>query len=127
MSVCDEPPKPYKAVKSEYIREKIRETDFDDEEGRKYVHALIWLEKMVLPGRSAGWPTGMALNGIKEDYRKEYKIIERELKPEKQKRKKIKRVVEAFEESLEPEEYKLDEIRDRLKNKHGWREISETV
>ena len=123
MSITRKPPKPYKAVKSEFIKEKIRETDFNDEEGRKYIHALIWLEKMVLPGRAAGWPTGMALNGIKDEYRKEYNIIKRELKPEKFKRQRIKKIVEAIEENLEPEEYKLDEIKERLENKQGWKKI----
>lgn len=123
MSVTAKPPKPYKAVKSEFIREKIRKTDFDDEEGRKYIHALIWLEKMVLPGRAAGYPTGMALNGIRDEYRKEYNIISRELKPEKHKRKRIKKIVEAVEESLEPEQYKLENIRDRIENKEAWKNI----
>lgn len=124
MSINRKPPKPYKAVKSEFIKEKIRKADFDDEERKKYIHALIWLEKCVLEDKPAGWPTGMALKNIQEEHRKEFNIISKELKPEKHKRKRIKQIVEATEESLEPDEYKLDEIIERLENKQAWNQIS---
>lgn len=124
MAITEQPPKPYAEVKSEYIKSKIREGSFEDEEHRKYIHALIWLEKCVTEERPAGWPTGMMLSKITEKYSDELKIIRRELDPESAKIIRIKSIVNAIEESLEPDEYKLDRIKERLDNRETWKEIA---
>ncbi len=119
------PPKPYKEVESEYIRRQIRKGKLDDENHRKYIHELIWLEKCVLQDRPAGWPTGMMLQKICDKRSGELDIIRTELKPEEAELRNAKIIVKAIEDSLEPPEVEAEHIKKRLENQNTWKRMVE--
>lgn len=117
------PPKPYKEVKSEYIKKQMRKGKLEDENHRKYIHELIWLEKCVLQDRPAGWPTGMILQKIYDKRSGEFGIIRAELKPEKAELRNARIIANAIEASLEPEETEMEHIKRRLENQSAWKQM----
>lgn len=117
------PSKPYDQVESEFIKKKISEGDFDDEEFRSYVDALVYLEEKVLNGAS-GYCDGMRFSHTRKKLNEEYRLIYRELKPEKYREKLVRETVQAIENSLEPEEYQTDEIIERLEKRTEWQSVA---
>lgn len=117
------PAKNYDEVESDFIRKKIQEGEFADEEFRSYVDALVYLEDKILNGAS-GYADGMRFHHTREKLQEEYRLIYREVAPEKYREKLARETVQAIEESLEPKEFKTKEIVDRLEDKHGWQEVA---
>jgi len=93
----------YKEIKSNYIRQKIRETKWED---RSYISDLMSLESLILTG-----PGGMAgarlWVKLESQYPEEFKAIYFELKPEKAK--------EIFERKRKELEKLRKEERERIK------------
>ena len=78
----------YTGVRSDYIRKLIRQTSWTDEKRRQYVDDLITLEGCILHPPSEGY----GVNGyykLRIKYRKEFKIIYKELRP-KQLKERLK-------------------------------------
>jgi hypothetical protein len=117
------PDKPYTEVKSEHIKEKIRNSDFDSIEERKEVNKLIFLERKITGEINLGYPSGMLYTEIKKDHQADYRKIYRELRPEefeklqqdkKEKKKKIQR------ERKERQKRKEKEVK---KARKEWRKV----
>ncbi len=71
------PSKPYDEIKSEFIKEIIKERQFELDSHRKYIKDLIFLERVILDEIKLKYPSGMKFNSIKNDYEEEYlKILE---------------------------------------------------
>jgi len=109
------PDKPYTEVKSEHIKEKIRNSDFDSIEERKEVNKLIFLEKKITGEINLGYPSGMLYTEIKKDHQADYrkKFTEslglKNLKTatrQKEKKKKIQRERKERQKRKEKKEVK---------------------
>ena len=123
MSLTDRPAKPIKDLKSEYIRDKISEGEYEDENFRGYINALTWLEEYVY-GDSIGYPEGIRVEKLKDRYYDEFVEIKRELKPEQLERAYISTLVESIENSLEPEKRNIQSIERKIRDRQSWRKIS---
>jgi hypothetical protein len=91
--------KAYTAVKSEFIKAKIKDSNWNDKFRRNYIDDLIKLEDYALYG-AHGWANALYLHGLKDSYKREYDIIFKELKPkeyEQQVEKKKQRELESQE------------------------------
>lgn len=98
------PPKPYTAVQSAFIKEQLKDADFDSIEDRRYIHALVYIECLVL-GKTGRW--SMVKNNMPEELDK----IQKELNPEayrKRKRREKKRKLE--------QEHKQREVENRIRD-----------
>jgi hypothetical protein len=92
--------KKYTTVKSEYIKAKIRDSNWKDKFRRNYIDDLIELEENVLYGWR-GWAHCLYVGALKDQYKREYNIIFKELKP-----KEYEQKVEAEKQrELESQEY----------------------
>ncbi len=69
----------YKNIKSEYIKNKIKETSW---EKRDYIDDLIKIERRAL-GEFSGSGTGYIVKQLESDYPKEWEIIWKEINPER--------------------------------------------
>ena len=83
------PRKPYKNVKSDYIKDKIRQTDFDNIDQRKYINNLIVIEEVILDNIKLNYASGQAYQQIKNKHCYERDQIHKELKPEVYNKKKL--------------------------------------
>jgi hypothetical protein len=72
---------PYNTVRSEFIKAKIRGSNWNDPFRRRYIDRLIQLEEYVLHG-AWGWSHAMYMSHLTRQYKREYDIIFKELKPE---------------------------------------------
>ena len=72
----------YTEVRSNYIRNLIQQTNWNAENGRKCVDSLIKLEHYILHGVS-NYIAGMHYTSLKDEHRKEWKLICGELNPKK--------------------------------------------
>lgn len=125
------PRKPYKEVKSEYIKDKIRQTDFENTERRKYINNLVLIEEVILGNITLKFGSGQAFKQIKNRNNYEYDQIHKELKPEKYREKKL----EEYQNKLQREngkkkqsEKKIEEYRveiGRIKAKFKEKTIEE--
>ncbi len=70
----------YKNVKSEFIKNLIKERGLKGKGGRGYIHDLLRLEEYILNG-PRGFASGMHYHILKGKYRREWEAIYRELKP----------------------------------------------
>jgi hypothetical protein len=106
----------YTGIKSKFIKEKIKNTKWEDSD---YIDDLIKIENLIL-GKVHGWMTGYLRNHLEDEYPKEFKAIYKELRPkewettQKQEKKDKKEMLRECKE-LEIE-YKLEEER----NKKDW-------
>lgn len=75
------PPKPYTEVESEYVRDAIREGDFDDLEHRRRVNDLVSIERYVLDSPS-GFAGGIHFASLSRRHPAAHDAIQRELDPE---------------------------------------------
>ena len=85
------PGKPYNEVKSEFIKERIAERQFELDAHRKYIKDLIFLERVILDEITLKYPSGMKFNSIKNDHEEEYLKILEDLDEEKYRKEKQKR------------------------------------
>ena len=74
--------KSYTAVKSEFIKANIRGSNWNDRIRKNYIDSLIELEEYVLHG-ARGWADALYMGALKDQYKREYDIIFKELRPEK--------------------------------------------
>lgn len=116
------PTKPYNEVESDFIREKIQEGSFENQDFRDYVDTLIYLEDKILNGAS-GYCDGMRFNQVRNELQEEYRLIYREVAPDQYKEKLARETVQAIEESLEPSEFETEKIVERLEQRQKWEEI----
>ena len=77
------PSKPYDEVKSEFIKERISERQFELDSHREYIADLIYLEEWILGNINTGMSSGMKYKKIKSDHEEEYLKILEELDEEK--------------------------------------------
>ncbi|MFB6143690.1 MAG: hypothetical protein ABEJ98_00115 [Candidatus Nanohaloarchaea archaeon] len=117
------PLKPYDQVESDYIKKKISGGDFQDREFRSYIDTLIYLEEKILNGAS-GYADSMKLHQTRNRLREEYRLIYREVEPEKYSEKLARETVQAIEETLEPDKFKTQEIIERLENRKDWEKVA---
>jgi len=104
---------------------KIKGTSWENEARRRYIDDLITLEKFILEGHK-GFASGMLYSALQKKYKREWKIIFKELKPEQFKRLKE-------EERLRKEEFqkKMEGLRKEQKEreehlKREWLEMGGT-
>jgi hypothetical protein len=90
MSPIHDPDKPYTEVKSEFIKERISERNFELEDDREYISNLIFLERVILDEIQLGYPSGMKYNSIKNQHHEEYLKILEDLDEEKYRQEKKK-------------------------------------
>ena len=117
------PTKPYDQIESEFIQQKISEGDFEDENFRDYVDTLIYLEDKILNGAS-GYCDGMKFNHTRNKLNEEYRLIYREVAPEKYREKLVRETVQAIEQTLEPAEHKTQQIIESLENRKSWEKVA---
>ncbi len=67
-------------MKSEFIKNLIKERGLKGKGGRGYIHDLLRLEEYILNG-PRGFASGMHYHILKGKYRREWEAIYRELKP----------------------------------------------
>lgn len=116
------PTKPYDQVESEFIKQKISDGNFGDEEFRSYVDALVYLEEKILNGAS-GYADGMRYHHTRNNLNEEYRLIYREVAPEQYREKLARETVQAIEETLEPDDLKTKEIIKRLEERKNWEKV----
>ena len=85
------PSKPYDEVKSEFIKERISERQFELDSHREYIADLIYLEEWILGNINTGMSSGMKYKKIKSDHEEEYLKILEELDEEKYREKQEER------------------------------------
>lgn len=112
----------YGEIESDFIRRKISEGSFEDDDFREYIDSLVYLEDKILNGAS-GYCDGMKFSQVRKSLPEEYRAIYREVAPEKYREKLARETVQAIEASLEPEEFETQKIIDRLERKQEWRQI----
>lgn len=111
------PKKPYTDVKSDHIKKKIKNSEFEDEEIRKYINKLIFLECQITGEINLGYPGGMLYDKIKKNYREDYEAIYTELKPEefknlqRKKKRKEQEIKKKKEIRREKKEKKLEQAK----------------
>lgn len=76
----------YTEVKSEFIKAKIRGSDWNDKFRKNYINDLIELENHVLHKRGSGFAHALYIGGLKDYYKREYDIIFKELAPKEYER-----------------------------------------
>jgi hypothetical protein len=112
------PGKPYDEVKSEFIRERIAERQFELDNNRKYIKDLIFLERVILDEITLKYPSGMKFNSIKNDHEEEYLKILQDLDEEKYQKEKQKK------ESKSPSYINRPTKKEELKKaKEKWLEV----
>lgn len=87
MSRIHEPSKPYSKVKSEFIKERISERNFELEDHREYIKDLIFLERVILDEIELKQCSGLKYKQIKNSHEEEYLKILEELDEEKYRKK----------------------------------------
>ena len=108
--------KPYTSVNSEFIKTEIRSSNWNDRIRRDYIDSLLELEEYVLHG-ARGCANALYMGGLKDQYKREYDIIFKELRPEEYERlakEEERRELERQEEDeKERKEFKDKEERQR--------------
>jgi len=69
------PDKPYTQVKSEHIKKKIQNYDFNNLEERKEVNKLIFLERQITAEINLGYPGGLLYEKVKNNHQEDFSII----------------------------------------------------
>ncbi|MCL5101758.1 MAG: hypothetical protein M1544_00145 [Candidatus Marsarchaeota archaeon] len=110
----------YSSVKSQYIRDKIKESSWSRD--RKYVDDLILLERYIAEGPK-GFADALHYSSIKQTYRKEYAELMKEFKPEEFERQLAKEK-KSIEESERQSALLRKEIEERERQLHNeWLEM----
>ena len=91
MSRIHEPNKPYNEVESEFIKNRIKERQFELEDDRKYIKDLIFLERIILDEIKLKTYSGQKYKHIKNKHQEEYLKILKDLDEEKYSQEKEKR------------------------------------
>jgi flagellar biosynthesis GTPase FlhF len=112
----------YKEVKSEFIKNLIRQTSYRDVRGRKYIDELITLERFIVDGVHS-WGSALHYRNLKEKYRREWEAIYKELKPEEFKQIIERKEREAEERRREIEEMRRQELEEEMRKKKEWLEM----
>ncbi len=112
------PGKQYDKVKSEFIKERIAERQFELDVHRKYIKDLIFLERVILDEITLKYPSGMKFNSIKNDYEEEYLKILEDLDEEKYQEEKKKRESKSPSYTIRPSGNK--ELQEAKEN---WNEV----
>jgi len=97
---------PYTNIKSNYIKQKIKETSW---ENRKYIRMLKLIEKYITVG-VVGAGSGYMIHDFKNKHPEDYEAIWKELKPEE-----YERIKQAEKESKEKERKLEIERQEELK------------
>ena len=108
----------YCKVKSNFIKEKLKKTSFED---RGYIDDLMFLEQSILK-EIYGWLANMRLFGLKNKYKKEYEIIFKEIAPAKYKRTIQQEKKEAEKERKEEEKWQKEEEEEEKRERKSWEE-----
>ncbi len=89
------PSKPYDEVKSEFIKERISERQFELDSHREYINDLIFLERVILDEIKLKQCSGLKYKQIKNSHEEEYLKILEELDEEKYREKQEERANKA--------------------------------
>jgi hypothetical protein len=81
------PSKPYDEVKSEFIKERISERQFELDNHREYINDLIFLERVILDEIKMNQCSGLKYKQVKNNHEEEYLKILEELDEEKYRKK----------------------------------------
>ena len=108
----------YKNIKSEFIKNKIKETSWKD---REYIDDLIQIENFILRGGPNSMAGGYLYHNLKISYRREWEIIYKELNP-----KRYTELIQREDEEKERER-KEDEERMREEEKELERKRKEWI
>jgi len=106
-------------VKSRFIKEKIKEGKWKNEEFRQYIKELIFLEKFVLHGIGS-YPDGKVYHILKNRYPEEHKAIYKELDPEGFEEFIERERKEQKKREKERKQREEKERREREKGKKAW-------
>ena len=109
----------YKEVKSEFIRNLIRQTSFRNLREREYIDELIALERFIVDGAES-YASALRYHYLKRRYRKEWEAIYKELKPEEFRRIIEREKKEEEESRRRAEEEKRRKLEEELKKKDEW-------
>ena len=110
----------YENIKSEFIRNKIKETSW---EAREYIDDLIKIEDFILRGGPHNWSGAMYYHQLKTNYRREWEIIYEELNPKKY-AELIKHEEEEKERERGEDEKRMQEEEKELERKRKeWMEM----
>ena len=112
------PGKQYDKVKSEFIKERIAERQFELDGHRKYIKDLIYLEEWILGNINTGYCSGMKFKSIKSEYEEEYLEILKDLDEEKYQKEKQKK--ESKSPSYLNRPTKKEELHEAKEN---WKEV----
>ncbi len=116
------PDKPYTKVKSEHIKNKIQNYNFDNLEERKEINKLIFLERQITGEINLGYPGGLLYDKVKNNHEEDYKKIYRELRPEefeklqKEKEEKKQRLQKEREKRQKHREKKIENAKEEWRN-----------
>jgi len=103
----------YNGVKSNYIREKIKQTKFKD---RGYIDNLIFLEDYILGKRKMTWSSSFIFNNLKNEY---YKIL-KDLNPQRYKKEINQKKKEEADDKREEEMFRKEELAEKKKDREDW-------
>ena len=111
----------YNSVKSEFIKDKIKKTKFED---RDYIDDLILLEKVIIGKiKNLGWLGHMKLYGLQSKYKKEYKTIFKELNPKGYAKELAFEKKEIEKEKREEKELEKEMKREEEKERESWMRV----
>jgi len=112
------PDKPYTQVKSEHIKKKIQNYNFDNLEERKEVNKLIFLERQITGEINLGYPGGLLYDKVKNNHQQDHKKIYRELRPQefeklqKEKKEKKQKLRKERQKRQKKREKKIEDARE---------------
>ncbi len=110
-------------IKTTYIKNKIKERNFNSETDRKYIEDLMYIErKLSMDASRWGYAGAMVLGFKKDEYTKEYNSIYKELNP-KGFKKYVKVEQERKKERNEfSEKMRKEEVEELKEFKKMWKE-----
>lgn len=120
--MTDTPTKPYTAVESDWIKEEIKQRNFDDPEDREYINTLVYFEHRIL-NPPQQWAAGYQWGHARNQHPEIYDRLQKELKPDAyRKRKERERQEEQKQEQRRQERQRLHERRQR-QAREQWKQI----
>jgi len=109
----------YKDIKTEYVRNKVKNLSWNDSE---YIDSLMYLESYVL-GEIYGWAGNMKAHSLKNKYEMDYWQILKEINPKKFNKLYKEKIEEKVRYAKEQEQLWLEEQKAEEKAKREWIEL----
>lgn len=111
----------YKQIRSKFIKEKIKGLEWN-KKNKEYIDNLVFIEEYILE-KVGGMGCAYRIHSLKDDYKKEYESICKELDPKEFKRMKKEEAREKKEEVKINKKLKQEEQKESQKARKEWVEM----